>query len=156
MISNLVVKHVDEIGIEGVKVVELWKLGEDQGQFLAEVGLRELHLPHVEASNPRDLVVPVNHRGRLPLGFGQYNVCEVLGRGDHGDLLEIVEGHDDHSPSTVLQEVKGHRMKQLIRVNPNSILATYPLPHPLEYPYNTSKSLEIQSLPNTCVLKRDL
>ena len=134
MISNLVVKHVDEIGIEGVKVVELWKLGEDQGQFLAEVGLRELHLPHVEASNPRDLVVPVNHRGRLPLGFGQYNVCEVLGRGDHGDLLEIVEGHDDHSPSTVLQEVKGHRMKQLIRVNPNSILATYPLPLPLEYP----------------------
>ena len=153
MISNLVIEHVNQIGIEGVKVVELWKLGKDQGQFLAEVGLRELHLPHVETSNPRDLVVPVNHRGRLPLGFGQYNVCEVLGRGDHGDLLEIVEGHDDHSPSTVLKEVKGHRMKQLVRVNLNSILATFLPSHPLEYPDNTSKSLEIESLPNTCVLK---
>ena len=104
MISNLIIKNVDEVCIERAKVVKLGELGEDQGQLLAKVGLRELHLPHVKTPDPGDLIVPVDHRRRLPLGFGQYNVCEVLGRGDHSDLLEIVKGHDDHSPSTILQE----------------------------------------------------
>ena len=105
MMANLIIQNIDEVCIERVKIVELGKLGEDQGQLLTEVGLRELHLPHVKTPDPRDLVVPVDHRRRLPLGFGQYNVCEVLGRGDHGNLLEVVEGHDDHNPSTILQEI---------------------------------------------------
>ena len=133
MISNLVIKHVDEISIEGVKVIKLWELREDQGQFLAEVGLREFHLPHVEASNPRDLVVPMDHRGRLPLSFGQYNVCEVLGRGDHGDFLEVVKGHDDHSPSTILQEINNHRMKQLLRLTHHLMPHTHLPSHPPRY-----------------------
>lgn len=102
VISDLVIQHIDEVCIEGVKVIKLGKLGEDQRQLLAEVGLRELHLPHVKTPDPGDLVVPVDHRGCFSLGFGQNYVCEVLGRGDHGNLLEIVERHDDHSLSTTL------------------------------------------------------
>ena len=61
-----------------MKIVQLGKLGENKGKLLAEVGLRELDLPHVEAPDPRDLVVPVDHCGSLPLGFGQDNICKVL------------------------------------------------------------------------------
>ena len=45
----LVIEHVDQICIEGVKIVQLGKLGENEGKLLAEVGLPELDLPHVEA-----------------------------------------------------------------------------------------------------------
>ena len=99
----LVIEHVDQICIEGMEIVQLGKLGENEGKLLAEVGLRELDLPHVEAPDPGDLVVPMDHRWCLPLSFGQDDVREVLCSGDHSDLLEIVKGHVGRDPSTALQ-----------------------------------------------------
>ena len=100
----LVIEHVDQICIERMKIVQLGKLGENEGKLLAEVGLRELDLPHVEASDPRDLVVPVDDCGSLPLGLREHNVCEVLGGRDHSYLLKIVERHGNSFYNSVIDE----------------------------------------------------
>ena len=107
MISDLVIEHVDQICIEGMEIVQLGKLGENEGKLLAEVGLRELDLPHVEASDPRDLVVPVDDCGSFPLGLREHNVCEVLGSGDHSYLLEVVERHGDSFYNSVTESIDG-------------------------------------------------
>ena len=101
--NYLVIQDIDEVCIEGMKVIQLREFGENQGQLLAEVRLCEFHLPHVEAPDPGDLVVPMDHRWCLPLSFGQDDVREVLCSGDHSDLLEIVKGHVGRDPSTALQ-----------------------------------------------------
>ena len=103
----LVIEHVDQICIEGMEIVQLGKLGENEGKLLAEVCLRELDLPHVEASDPRDLVVPVDDCGSLPLGLREHNVCEVLGGGDHSYLLEVVERHGDSFYNSVTESIDG-------------------------------------------------
>ena len=73
---------------------------QDQCQLLREVGLRELHFPHVETPDPGYLVVFVDHCGGLPLSLRQDNVGEVLAGGHHADLLEVVvshlDGYDNH------------------------------------------------------------
>ena len=103
----LIIEHVDQICIEGVEIVQLGKLGEDEGKLLAEVGLRELDLPHVEAPDPRDLVVPVDDSGSLPLGLREHNVCEVLGSRDHSYLLEVVKRHGDSFYNSVIEPIDG-------------------------------------------------
>ena len=88
-----VVEDVHQICVERVDVLQLWKLGQDDGQLLVEAGLRKLDLAHVESPDSADLEVPVHHRRRLPLRLGQDDVGEVLRRRDDGNLLEVVVRH---------------------------------------------------------------
>mmetsp|Transcript_61413 Transcript_61413/g.163386 ORF Transcript_61413/g.163386 Transcript_61413/m.163386 type:complete len:205 (-) Transcript_61413:121-735(-) len=64
-----IVEHVAEIRVEGVDVVDLGEVLEDLFESLAERGLAELHLAHVEGSNTRDLEARMHHRGGLALCF---------------------------------------------------------------------------------------
>lgn len=50
--------------------VELGEVSEDLREPVMVVLLGELHLPHVKVSDTVDLVVLVDHCGRLPLRFG--------------------------------------------------------------------------------------
>ena len=88
-----VVEDVHQICVERVDVLQLWKLGQNDGQLLVEAGLRKLDLAHVESPDSADLEVPVHHRRRLPLRLGQDDVGEVLRRRDDGNLLEVVVRH---------------------------------------------------------------
>ena len=88
-----VVEDVHQICVERVDVLQLWKLGQDDGQLLVEAGLRKLDLAHVESPDSADLEVPVHHRRRFPLRLGQDDVGEVLRRRDDGNLLEVVVRH---------------------------------------------------------------
>mmetsp|Transcript_56924 Transcript_56924/g.123174 ORF Transcript_56924/g.123174 Transcript_56924/m.123174 type:complete len:205 (-) Transcript_56924:135-749(-) len=63
-----VVKHVAEVGIEGVNVVDLGKFLDDLGELFSECGLAVLDFPHVKRANPGDLEARVHDRGSLPLG----------------------------------------------------------------------------------------
>mmetsp|Transcript_76981 Transcript_76981/g.124578 ORF Transcript_76981/g.124578 Transcript_76981/m.124578 type:complete len:257 (+) Transcript_76981:289-1059(+) len=87
-----VVQHVAQIGIKRVDVIDLRKLLEHLGELLVESGLAELHLAHVEGTDPSDLEARVHNCWGLALGLGEYNVNKLLGRRNRLDLLELVHG----------------------------------------------------------------
>mmetsp|Transcript_9210 Transcript_9210/g.22947 ORF Transcript_9210/g.22947 Transcript_9210/m.22947 type:complete len:243 (+) Transcript_9210:1379-2107(+) len=85
-----VVQHVAKICVERVDVVNLREVLQDLAEFLPICCLTELHLPHVEAADPRDLKARLHNRRSLPVCFGQDDVHQLLGRGDGLNLFELV------------------------------------------------------------------
>lgn len=57
-------------GFQIMTYVELGEVGEDLCEPVMVVLLGVLHLSHVKMSDAVDLVMLVNHCGRLPLSFG--------------------------------------------------------------------------------------
>ncbi len=55
--------------------------------------LGELDLFRVELANSGYLEVLADDRGRLALGAREDNINEILGGGNHRDLLEVVVTH---------------------------------------------------------------
>lgn len=53
-----------------VTYVKFWEVSEDLREAVMVVLLRELYFPHVKMPDAVDLVVSVDHCGRLPLCFG--------------------------------------------------------------------------------------
>lgn len=86
----LVVDDVDEIGIEGVDVVELGEVVKDFGELLMDILTAELDLSHVEGSDSGNVVAWVDDSGGLSLSFGKDDVDKVSGGGDDLDLLEVI------------------------------------------------------------------
>ena len=78
--------------------MDVLKLGEfcqDKCELFRKICLCKFHFSHVKAADSGDLVVLVDHRRSLPLGFGQHDVREVLAGGHHADLLEVIVRHLD-------------------------------------------------------------
>ena len=74
--------------------------------------LGELDFSGVELANPGYLEVFTDDRGRLALGAREDDVDEVLGGGNHSDLLEVIVTHllgylsPAHSEDVVHKELK--------------------------------------------------
>ena len=76
-------------------ILQFWELSQDHRELLRKICLSELHFPHVETTDPGYLVMPVDDSRCLPLCLGQHDVREVLARGHHTDLLEIIVCHGE-------------------------------------------------------------
>jgi len=78
LVVVLVVQHVEQVGVEGVDVVDFWEVVQDEGELFVPALRRELDLAHVELTDALNAPAIVNDRWCLPLGFAQHDVDEVL------------------------------------------------------------------------------
>jgi hypothetical protein len=78
LVVVLVVQDVHQVGVEGMHVVHLGKVGQHLGHAIVVVLLRELDLAQVELSDTRDLVLLVDYGRCLALCLGQDDIDEVL------------------------------------------------------------------------------
>merc|ERR1712183_352915 len=90
LVMIFIIKHVHEISIERMNVLHAWEVSDDLCELVMVVLLCELDLSKVESSNATDVVLFVDDGGRLSLGFGEDDIDEVLGGGNHLDLLEVI------------------------------------------------------------------
>merc|ERR1712180_2962 len=86
----LIVQHVHEISIEWMDILHAGEISDDLSELVMVVLLCELDLSEIEASYAGDVVLLVDDGGGLALGFGEDDIDEILGGGDHLDLLEVV------------------------------------------------------------------
>ena len=93
--TYLVIKHIHEVSVERVDILELGELCQDKCELLRKIGLCKFHFSHVKASDSGYLIVLVDHSRSLPLGLRQHDVSEVLAGGHHADLLKVIVGHLD-------------------------------------------------------------
>lgn len=88
-----VVENVHEVGVERMNIVELRKFVQDGRQLVVERLLGEFDLSRVELANSGYLEVLADDGGRLALGAREDDIDEILGGGNHRDLLEVVVTH---------------------------------------------------------------
>ena len=90
LVVILVVKHVDQVAVKWVDVIQLWKLLNDLSQFFIDSFLGKLHLSHIKSSYSPDLVAGVHNSRSFSHCFRKHDIHHVLSWQNDVDSFEIV------------------------------------------------------------------
>ncbi len=86
----LVIKNIDESGIERMYVVCFGEILEYFGNFFVVTLVGKLNFSHVEGSDSGNGITRVHNCRSLSLSLGEQDVDEFFRRRDRTDLFEII------------------------------------------------------------------
>jgi hypothetical protein len=86
----LIIKNINESGIERMYIVSFRKILQYFGYFLIVTLVSELNFPHVEGSNSGNGITRVHNCRSLSLRLREQDVDEFFRRRDRPDLFEII------------------------------------------------------------------
>jgi hypothetical protein len=90
LVVVLVIKHIKQIAIERVDVLDLGEVLQDVCNFFIQSLLAELDLAHVKRSDSTDCIARVYDGGCFSLSLWQNDVDQLCGWGDYLYRFEIV------------------------------------------------------------------